>query len=112
MADDWDGTERRQPQRPPQPQQSDCHDPDLASQLARMDGKLDSLIGQLTSLNATASALDSRLRVAEIGLAELRAREQRDHTPSQWPNVLSVAIAALMALLLVGQAMFESQGTP
>lgn len=83
---------------------------DMAAQLARMDGKLEAILSQFAALTTTQAAIDSRLRVAEVSLAELRACQQATSSqaerPPQWPTIAALIVAIIMGVVAIGSELW------
>ena len=62
--------------------------------LARVEGKIDAIIANQTSLTSSVTDIDRRVRELETSVAKLQTPK------SQWPAIAS-AIAAILAVSLV-----------
>ena len=84
--------------------------------LARIEGRLDSIIASTTALTASVVDIDRRVRDVETGMAAVKTQlneiERKEAPRVNWTAVVSAAAAVLAVLLVVGDRIYQSGVTP
>ena len=99
MSDDWQGAERRAR-------------PELWEVgLARVEGKLDAIIASTTSLSASVTAMDQRIRSLEAEMASSRQQlsdiERRQPPRISWTAATSAIVAIIALGLVLAEAIYR-----
>lgn len=79
--------------------------------LARLEGKIDTMVSLSTRMQITVNDLDRRVRDLETSMATVKQQlneiERREPPRANWVGVISTAVAALTLGFILAERLFQ-----
>lgn len=77
--------------------------------LARLEGKMDSILSQQALAAGAFTTLDARVRESEKLIAAIEASARVHHKPPIWPSVLSAVVASIGSAITFAILIINTQ---